>query len=70
MVEALKEVIWDALAMGNLDLVSLFKAFTRGDEESHTDLLRLPSPIPTSCFQRMDTPPHTPAENIDAFFNV
>lgn len=50
MVEALKEVPADALAMGNLDPVSLFKAATpEVMKKAALDLLGLPSPIPTSC---------------------
>ena len=44
MVEALKEVPADALAMGNLDPVSLFKAATPEVMKKST-----PSPITTSC---------------------
>lgn len=54
MVEALKEVPADALAMGNLDPVSLFKAATPEVMKKATlDLLEATGPIPTSCSQRM-----------------
>lgn len=72
MVEALKEVPTSALAMGNLDPVSLFKAAT--PEKMRTETLRLleetkayPNFVLSSgC----DTPPHTPSENIEAFYEA
>ncbi len=84
MVEALKEVPADALAMGNLDPVSLFKAATPEVMKKATlDLLEATKSYPnfvlsSGCATKSypnfvlssgcDTPPHTPAENIDAFF--
>ncbi|WP_455585376.1 uroporphyrinogen decarboxylase family protein [Bacteroides sp.] len=72
MVEALKEVPASALAMGNLDPVSLFKAAT--PEKMRAETLRLleetkayPNFVLSSgC----DTPPHTPSENIEAFYEA
>ena len=70
MVEALKEVPADALAMGNLDPVSLFKADTPEVMKKATlDLLEATKSYPNFVLSSgCDTPPHTPAENIDAFF--
>ena len=70
MVEALKEVPADALAMGNLDPVSLFKAATPEVMKKATlDLLEATRSYPNFVLSSgCDTPPHTPAENIDAFF--
>lgn len=72
MVEALKEVPADALAMGNLDPVSLFKMAT--PEKMKAETLRLLEAtakysnfvLSSGC----DTPPHTPSENIEAFFDA
>lgn len=70
MVEALKEVPADALAMGNLDPVSLFKAAApEGMKKATLDLLEATRSYPNFVLSSgCDTPPHTPAENIDAFF--
>ena len=70
MVEALKEVPADALAMGNLDPVSLFKAATPEVMKKATlDLLEATKFYPNFVLSSgCDTPPHTPSENIDAFF--
>ena len=70
MVEALKEVPADALAMGNLDPVSLFKAATPEVMKKATlDLLEATRSYPNFVLSSgCDTPPHTPSENIDAFF--
>lgn len=70
MVEALKEVPGDALAMGNLDPVSLFKAAAPEEMKKATlDLLEATRSYPNFVLSSgCDTPPHTPAENIDAFF--
>ena len=70
MVEALKEVPADALAMGNLDSVSLFKAAAPEEMKKATlDLLEATRSYPNFVLSSgCDTPPHTPAENIDAFF--
>lgn len=70
MVEALKEVPADALAMGNLDPVSLFKAATPEEMKKATlHLLEATKDYPNFVLSSgCDTPPHTPFENIDAFF--
>lgn len=70
MVEALKEVPGDALAMGNLDPVSLFKAAAPEEMKKATlDLLEATRSYPNFVLSSgCDTPPYTPAENIDAFF--
>lgn len=67
---ALKEVPADALAMGNLDPVSLFKAATPEVMKKATlDLLEATRSYPNFVLSSgCDTPPHTPSENIDAFF--
>ena len=72
MVEALKEVPSDALAMGNLDPVSLFKMGNAEQMQKETQSLLEATEnyknfvISSGC----DTPPNTPFENIDAFFNT
>lgn len=72
MVEALKEVPSDALAMGNLDPVSLFKMGNAEQMQKETQALLEATEnyknfvISSGC----DTPPNTPFENIDAFFNT
>ena len=72
MEEVIRDVPPTALAMGNLDPVSMFKDAT--PEEMHEATLRLledmrkyPNFVLSSgC----DTPPHTPFANIDAFFDA
>lgn len=70
MEEALKEVPADALAMGNLDPVSLFKM--AGPEEMRKatlQLLEATKAYPNFVLSSgCDTPPHTPLANIDAFY--
>lgn len=70
MVEALKEVPSDALAMGNLDPVSIFKSSAPGGvKEATMRLLEATRSYPNFVLSSgCDTPPHTPYENIDAFF--
>ena len=72
MVAAMKEIPADALGMGNLDPVGVFK---QGSVESiRKDVLQLLSDmeafpnfvLSSGC----DTPPEVPAENIDAFFDA
>lgn len=72
MVEALKEVPADALAMGNLDPVSLFKMATPEKMKAETlQLLEATASYPNFVLSSgCDTPPHTPSENIDAFFET
>lgn len=72
MEEVLRDVPPTALAMGNLDPVALFKDGTPQQMKAAvTDLLDKVSNYPnfvlsTGC----DTPPHTPAANIAAFFEA
>lgn len=70
MVEALKEVPADALAMGNLDPVSIFKSSTPEEVKKATlNLLEATKVYPNFVLSSgCDTPPHTPFKNIDAFF--
>ncbi len=72
MEEVIRDVPPTALAMGNLDPVSMFKDAT--PEEMHEatlqlleDMRKYPNFVLSSgC----DTPPHTPFANIDAFFDA
>lgn len=70
MEEALKEVPAEALAMGNLDPVSLFKM--AGPEEmkkATLQLLEATQAYPNFVLSSgCDIPPYTPAANIDAFY--
>lgn len=70
MVEALKEVPAEALAMGNLDPVSIFKSSTPEEVKKATlNLLEATKIYPNFVLSSgCDTPPHTPFKNIDAFF--
>lgn len=72
MVEALKEVPADVIAMGNLDPVSVFKMGTA--EQMKKDamaLLEATKDYPNFVLSSgCDTPPHTPIENIDAFYST
>lgn len=72
MREVIKDVPPTALAMGNIDPVSMFKEGTPEDMYRVTgqlleDMRQYPNfVISSGC----DTPPHTPMENIDAFFKA
>lgn len=72
MEEALKEVPADALAMGNLDPVSLFKM--AGPEEmkkATLQLLEATQAYPNFVLSSgCDIPPYTPLANIDAFYSA
>ena len=72
MSEVLKDVPSTALAMGNIDPVSVFKDGT--PEEMRTavlELLESTKDYPNFVLSSgCDTPPHTPPENIDAFFEA
>lgn len=70
MVEALREVPAEALAMGNLDPVSIFKSSTPEEVKKATlNLLEATKVYPNFVLSSgCDTPPHTPFKNIDAFF--
>ena len=72
MVEALKEVPADALAMGNLDPVSVFKMGSAALMKKETmALLETTKDYPNFVLSSgCDTPPHTPFENIDAFYST
>ena len=70
MEEVIKEVPKDALTMGNLDPVSIFKDGTPAQmREATLDLLEKMREYPNFVLSSgCDTPPHTPIENIHAFF--
>ena len=72
MVEALKEVPSDVLAMGNLDPVSVFKMGTTEQMKQETmALLEATKAYPNFVLSSgCDTPPQTPFENIDAFYST
>lgn len=72
MVEALKEVPADALAMGNLDPVSVFKMGSAALMKKETmALLEATKDYPNFVLSSgCDTPPHTPFENIDTFYST
>ena len=72
MEEALKEVPADALAMGNLDPVSLFKmAGPETMKEATLQLLEATRAYPNFVLSSgCDIPPHTPSVNIDAFYTA
>ena len=72
MEEVLPEVPPTALAMGNLDPVSLFKDGTPDMmRRAALDLLERTARYPNFVLSSgCDTPPHTPAANIDAFFEA
>ena len=70
MEEALKEVPVHALAMGNLDPVSLFKMSSPEEMRQATlQLLEATSAHPNFVLSSgCDVPPYTPLANIDAFY--
>lgn len=72
MEEVIKEVPKDALAMGNLDPVSIFKDGTPTQmREATLDLLEKMREHPNFVLSSgCDTPPHTPIENVNAFFEA
>lgn len=72
MEEVIRDVPPTALAMGNIDPVSVFKDGTAADmKQAVTALLDQMRPYPNFVLSSgCDTPPHTPAENIDAFFEA
>ncbi len=72
MEEVIKEVPADALAMGNLDPVSIFKDGTPMQmREATLDLLEKMREHPNFVLSSgCDTPPHTPIENVNAFFEA
>ena len=72
MEEVIKEVPKDALTMGNLDPVSIFKDGTPAQmREATLDLLEKMREYPNFVLSSgCDTPPHTPIENVNAFFEA
>lgn len=72
MAEVIREVPSTALAMGNIDPVSLFKDATPEEMyKAPTDLLENTRRYPNFVLSSgCDTPPHTPFANIDAFFSA
>ncbi len=72
MEEVIKEVPPTALAMGNLDPVSLFKDGTPEQMRKATlDLLEKMRQYPNFVLSSgCDTPPHTPIENVNEFFKA
>ena len=72
MEEVIREVPPTALAMGNIDPVSVFKDGT--PEQMHQtvlDLLEKMRNYPNFVLSSgCDTPPHTPMANVDAFFEA
>lgn len=72
MREVIKDVPQTALAMGNVDPVSMFKEGTPEKMYEYTSqLLRNMSEYPNFVLSSgCDTPPHTPMANIDAFFKA
>ncbi len=72
MDEVTAEVPADVLSMGNLDPVSMFKDATPEEMKNATrDLLERMRKYPNFVISSgCDTPPHTPFENIDAFFEA
>jgi uroporphyrinogen decarboxylase len=72
MADVIRDVPPTALAMGNLDPVSLFKDGTPERMRQATlDLLQEMRPYPNFVLSSgCDTPPHTPIGNINAFFEA
>ena len=70
MEEVIKDVPPTALAMGNIDPVSVFKdGMPFQMRQTVADLLEKMRPYPNFVLSSgCDTPPHTPLANIDAFF--
>jgi uroporphyrinogen decarboxylase len=72
MVEVIRDLPPTALAMGNIDPVSVFKDGLPSQMRQTTlDLLEEMRPYPNFVLSSgCDTPPHTPQHNIDAFFEA
>ena len=70
MVEVLEQMPSDALVMGNLDPVSIFKMSSPETIKQATlDLLNATRKYPNFILSSgCDIPPQTPFENIDAFY--
>lgn len=71
MAEVTRDLPPTVLSMGNLDPVSVFKDSTPGQMRKATcELLDKMSSYPNFVLSSgCDTPPHTPIDNIDAFFD-
>ena len=72
MEEVIREVPPTALAMGNIDPVSVFKdGMPSQMRETVLDLLEAMRHYPHFVLSSgCDTPPHTPLHNVDAFFSA
>ena len=72
MEEVIREVPPTALAMGNIDPVSVFKdGMPFQMRQAVTDLCEKMRPYPNFVLSSgCDTPPHTPLANVDAFFEA
>ena len=72
MDEIIREVPSTALAMGNIDPVSIFKdGSPRLMQKTVTDLLEQMKGYPNFVLSSgCDTPPHTPTANIETFFQT
>ena len=72
MKEVLKDIPSDALAMGNIDPVSIFKdSSPEVMKETVRHLLETTQDYPNFVLSSgCDTPPQTPMNNIDAFFEA
>lgn len=72
MEEVIREVPPTALAMGNIDPVSIFKDGMPSQMKATVlDLLEQMLPYPNFVLSSgCDTPPHTPQHNVDAFFEA
>ena len=72
MEEVIRDVPPTALAMGNIDPVSVFKdGMPFQMRQAVTDLCEKMRPYPNFVLSSgCDTPPHTPLANVDAFFEA
>ena len=72
MEEVIRDVPPTALAMGNIDPVSVFKDGTPElMRKKVIDLLEKMRDYPNFVLSSgCDTPPHTPSANVDAFFEA
>ena len=72
MAEVIRDVPPTALAMGNVDPVSVFKDGTPDTmRQTVLDMLAQMNDYPNFVLSSgCDTPPHTPVENINAFFEA
>lgn len=72
MVDAVKGCPSDILAMGNLDPVTLFKSATAEEMKNATrNILNVTADYPNFVLSSgCDVPPHTPHENIEAFYEA